>query len=140
LPVTMAFNEALDVAASMPGWTVVASDIDPGRIEASQQSRWFRFTDDIVIRIVGDEDGSHIDIKTRKDVEGVIQALEGMQMKNSIGHPQGDKMLRKEDHVGIIDCYISRVENGRLEVKKKLPKEELVKHMPVRFNLSTMPA
>src|SRR5437588_12303772 len=32
--------------------------------------------------------------KTRKDVEGVIQALEGMQMKNSIGHPQGDKMLR----------------------------------------------
>jgi hypothetical protein len=67
-------------------------------------------------------------------------ALEGMQMKNSIGHPQGDKMLRKEDHVGIIDCCISRVENGRLEVKKKIPKEELVKHMPVRFNLSTMPA
>jgi uncharacterized protein (DUF1499 family) len=60
----MAFNEALDVAASMPGWTVVASDIDPGRIEASQQSRWFRFTDDIVIRIVGDEDGSHIDMRS----------------------------------------------------------------------------
>ena len=73
--------------------------------------------------------------KTRKDVEGVIQALEGMQMKNSIGHPQGDKLLRKEDHVGIIDCYISHVENGRLEVKKNIPKEELVKHMPVRFNL-----
>ena len=78
--------------------------------------------------------------KTRKDVEGVIQALEGMQMKNSIGHPQGDKLIRKEDHSGIIDCYISRVENGRLEVKKKIPKEELVKHMPARFNLSTMPA
>src|SRR5260370_5192768 len=78
--------------------------------------------------------------KTRQAGEGVIQALEGMQMKNSIGHPQGDKMLRKEDHVGIIDCYISRVENGRLEVKKKIPKEELIKHMPVRFNLSTMPA
>ena len=59
--------------------------------------------------------------KTRKDVEGVIQALEGMQMKNSIGHPQGDKLIRKEDHAGIIDCYISRVENGRLEVKKKIP-------------------
>ena len=29
--------------------------------------------------------------KTRKDVEGVIQALEGMEMKNSLGHPQGDK-------------------------------------------------
>jgi len=78
--------------------------------------------------------------KTRKDVEGVIQALEGMQMKNSIGHPQGDKIIRKEDHAGILDCYISRVENGRLEVKTKVPKEELVKHMPARFNLSKMPA
>jgi len=34
LPVTMAFNEALNVAASMPGWTIVASDIDAGRIES----------------------------------------------------------------------------------------------------------
>ena len=64
LPVTMAFKEALYVAASMPGWTVVASDIDAGRIEASQQSRWFRFTDDVVIRIVGDEDGSRIDMRS----------------------------------------------------------------------------
>jgi hypothetical protein len=36
LPVAMAFNEVLDVATSMPGWTIVASDIDAGRIEASQ--------------------------------------------------------------------------------------------------------
>src|SRR5260221_12819139 len=64
LPVTRAFNEALDVAKSMPGWTIVASDIDAGRIEASQQSRWFRFTDDIVIRVVGDEDGSRIDMRS----------------------------------------------------------------------------
>jgi branched-chain amino acid transport system substrate-binding protein len=76
--------------------------------------------------------------KTRKDVEGVIQALEGMQMKNSLAHPQGDKMIRKEDHVGIIDCYISRVENGKLEVKKRIPKEELLKNMPVRHDLSKM--
>ena len=77
--------------------------------------------------------------KTRKDVEGVIQALEGMQMKNSLAHPQGDKIIRKEDHVGIIDCYISRVENGKLEVKKRIPKEELAKNMPLRHNLSQMP-
>ena len=77
--------------------------------------------------------------KTRKDVEGVIQALEGMQMKNSLAHPQGDKIIRKEDHVGILDCYISRVENGKLEVKKRIPKEELLKNMPLRHNLSQMP-
>ncbi len=77
--------------------------------------------------------------KTRKDVEGVIQALEGMEMKNSIGHPQGDKMIRKEDHAGIMDCYISRVVNGKLALQKRIPKEELLKNMPVRHNLSTMP-
>ena len=77
--------------------------------------------------------------KARKDIEGVIQALEGMQMKNSLAHPQGDKLIRKEDHVGIIDCYISRVENGKLEVKKRIPKEELLKNMPLRHNLSQMP-
>ena len=77
--------------------------------------------------------------KTRKDIEGAIQALEGMQMKNSLAHPQGDKLIRKEDHAGVLDCYISRVENGKLEVKKRIPKEELIANMPLRHNLSTLP-
>jgi branched-chain amino acid transport system substrate-binding protein len=77
--------------------------------------------------------------KTRKDTPGVIQALEGQQMKNSIGHPQGDKLIRQQDHCGIVDAYISRVEKGRLEVKKRIPKEDLAKQMPVRHDLSKMP-
>jgi branched-chain amino acid transport system substrate-binding protein len=77
--------------------------------------------------------------KTRKDIEGVIKALEGMEMKNSLGHPQGDKLIRKEDHCGIIDCYISRVENGKYDVKKRIPKEELAANMPLRHNLSSLP-
>jgi uncharacterized protein (DUF1499 family) len=64
LPMTRAFNEALGVAKAMPGWTVVAWDADAGRIEASQQSRWFRFTDDIVIRVAGAEAGSRIDVRS----------------------------------------------------------------------------
>ena len=60
-------------------------------------------------------------------------------MKSSLGHPQGDKIIRKEDHAGIIDCYISRVENGRFEVKRRIPKEEIAKNMPLRHTLSTMP-
>jgi branched-chain amino acid transport system permease protein len=40
----------------------------------------------------------------------------------------------------VVWAIVGGAENGRLEVKKKIPKEELVKHMPVRFNLSTMPA
>jgi hypothetical protein len=40
----------------------------------------------------------------------------------------------------IIDCYISRVEGGKLVMKKRLPKEELLRNMPVRFDLSKLPA
>ena len=46
-----------------------------------------------------------------------------MQMGNSLGFPQGTKLLRKEDHSGMIDCYISRVENNELHVKKKSPRK-----------------
>ena len=64
------------------------------------------------------------------------EALEGMEMPNSLGFPQGAKTLRKEDHSGIIDCYISRVENDELHVKKKIGREEMAKLMPPRFDLS----
>jgi uncharacterized protein (DUF1499 family) len=64
LPPTRAFEAALEVAKSTPGWTIVAADANAGRIEASEQSRWFRFTDDIVIRVVGDGAGSRIDMRS----------------------------------------------------------------------------
>jgi len=62
--VQKAFREALQGAKSMPGWTLVASDADAGRIEASEKSRWFGFTDDIVIRVVADGVGSRIDMRS----------------------------------------------------------------------------
>jgi uncharacterized protein (DUF1499 family) len=64
LPVAKAFDEALVVAKSMPGWTIVAADPNTHCIEASQQSRWFRFTDDIVIRVAVDQAGSRIDVRS----------------------------------------------------------------------------
>ena len=48
----------------MPGWTIIAADSDTGHIEAIQQSRWFRFTDDIVIRVSGDVAGNRIDMRS----------------------------------------------------------------------------
>ena len=62
--VAKAFDQALEVARTMPGWTIVAFDAGAGRIEAIQQSRWFRFTDDVVIRVAGDEAGSRIDMRS----------------------------------------------------------------------------
>ncbi len=78
--------------------------------------------------------------KTKKDDVLVIEALEGMVMENSLGHPQGGKRLRKEDHSGIIDCYISRVEDNKFEVKKTITKDELEKAMPPRVDLAKLPA
>src|SRR5262245_24483660 len=64
LPSAKAFQRALEVASAMPGWTVVAAEQSGGRIEASQTSRWFRFTDDIVIRVGADGPGSRIDMRS----------------------------------------------------------------------------
>lgn len=64
LPVSKAFGAALAVAQAMAGWTIVAMDRDRGRIEAIERSRWFGFTDDIVICVSADDGGSRIDMRS----------------------------------------------------------------------------
>jgi uncharacterized protein (DUF1499 family) len=58
-----AFTRALKAAEQM-GWTIVATDPQTGRIEASQRSRWFGFTDDVVIRIAAAGSGSRVDVRS----------------------------------------------------------------------------
>jgi branched-chain amino acid transport system substrate-binding protein len=69
-----------------------------------------------------------------KDTPGVIKALEGLIMPNSLAHPQGTKLLRAEDHSGMVDCYISKVENSKFVVKKAIPREEMIKKLPPRYD------
>jgi uncharacterized protein (DUF1499 family) len=63
-PPAEAFKQALDTAKAMPGWKVIDSDPAAGRIEANETSRWFRFTDDVVIRVAADDAGSRIDARS----------------------------------------------------------------------------
>jgi uncharacterized protein (DUF1499 family) len=63
LPRDAAFNRALDAAQRM-GWTIVAADDAAGHIEASDGSRWFGFTDDIVIRVTPSGLGSRVDVRS----------------------------------------------------------------------------
>jgi uncharacterized protein (DUF1499 family) len=58
-----AFPRALKAAEQM-GWTIVATDPAEGRIEASQRSRWFGFTDDVVIRVAPAGSGSRVDVRS----------------------------------------------------------------------------
>ena len=63
--------------------------------------------------------------KSKKDNPGFIQALEGFQAKASLDFPQGDKVLRAQDHQVLHDQYIERVEQGKIVVKEYLPKEKV---------------
>ena len=48
----------------MAGWTLVDTDPSSGRIEANETSQWFRFTDDVVIRVAADGAASRIDVRS----------------------------------------------------------------------------
>jgi uncharacterized protein (DUF1499 family) len=58
-----AFPQALATAQRL-GWAITESDPAAGRIEATETSRWFRFVDDIVIRITPTDTGSRIDLRS----------------------------------------------------------------------------
>jgi uncharacterized protein (DUF1499 family) len=62
LPPKAAFDRALAAAQGM-GWTIVAADAAAGLIEASDRSRWFGFTDDIVVRITPQGSESRVDVR-----------------------------------------------------------------------------
>jgi uncharacterized protein (DUF1499 family) len=62
-----AFAQALAAARAM-GWDIVAQDAARGRIEASDRSRWFGFTDDVVIRLLAEGDGTRIDMRSASRV------------------------------------------------------------------------
>jgi uncharacterized protein (DUF1499 family) len=55
-------------AAGALGWAIVAVAPDDGRLEASDTTFWFRFTDDIVVRVRPDGDGSLVDVRSKSRV------------------------------------------------------------------------
>jgi uncharacterized protein (DUF1499 family) len=63
LPPGQAFAHALAAARGM-GWEIAAAEQAQGRIEATATTRWFRFKDDVVIRIVPHDGGSRLDIRS----------------------------------------------------------------------------
>jgi hypothetical protein len=62
------FWRALNIANRM-GWHVVAFDVKEGRIEATDTTFWFGFTDDIVIRVrQAGKLGARLDIRSKSRV------------------------------------------------------------------------
>jgi len=63
VPLDQAFRRAL-AAAQESGWEIVTADQGSGRIEATDITRWFGFTDDIVVRLTPWGAGTRIDVRS----------------------------------------------------------------------------
>lgn len=63
-PLDQAFAVALGAVRKM-GWTIVGTDGERGRIEATDRTFWYGFTDDIVVRVSADGSGSRIDVRSK---------------------------------------------------------------------------
>ena len=67
LPPDRAFARA-QAAARALGWRIVAAAPAEGRLEASDTTWWFGFTDDIVVRVRATAQGSRIDVRSASRV------------------------------------------------------------------------
>ena len=62
----------------------------------------------------------------RPDTMKLIEALEGLEMKEGDDFPQGDKVLRKEDHQAFIRQFIFDVKDGKHRILDVIPKEKTI--------------
>jgi uncharacterized protein (DUF1499 family) len=69
VPPDQAFDRAAAAARDM-GWDMVSADRSAGRIEATDTTFWFRFKDDVVIRLRPVEGGTRVDVRSLSRVGG----------------------------------------------------------------------
>src|SRR5262249_27242237 len=62
--------------------------------------------------------------KDRKDTLKLIEALEGLEMKEGDDFPQGDKTLRKEDHQAFLREFIFEMKDGKRRIVQVVEKEK----------------
>jgi uncharacterized protein (DUF1499 family) len=58
----------VEAAARAMGWRVVSSAPAEGRLEASDTTPWFGFTDDVVVRVTATPNGSRVDVRSASRV------------------------------------------------------------------------
>ncbi len=88
LPQDRAFQRALDAARSM-GWEIVGSDPAAGRIEATDQTRWFGFKDDVVIRLTPSGERSILDVRSVSRVGRSDVGTNAKRIREYIAEVQG---------------------------------------------------
>ena len=64
--------------------------------------------------------------KSREDTMKLIEALEGMEVKQGDDFPQGDKTIRKEDHQAFLTEFIFDIKGGKHRILEVVPKEKTI--------------
>ncbi|TMJ21296.1 MAG: ABC transporter substrate-binding protein [Alphaproteobacteria bacterium] len=62
----------------------------------------------------------------REDTMKLIEALEGLEMKESDDFPQGDKTLRKADHQAFLREFLYVVEGGKFKLLETVDKDKTI--------------
>jgi branched-chain amino acid transport system substrate-binding protein len=62
----------------------------------------------------------------RADTMKLIEALEGLEMKESYDFPQGDKTLRKADHQAFLREFLYTVKGGKFELLDTVAKDKTI--------------
>jgi branched-chain amino acid transport system substrate-binding protein len=70
----------------------------------------------------------------REDSMKLIEALEGLEVKESDDFPQGDKTLRKEDHQAFVNEFIFELDNMNFKIVDFVPKEKTVVPAACKFS------
>jgi branched-chain amino acid transport system substrate-binding protein len=60
----------------------------------------------------------------REDTMKLIEALEGLEMKEGDDFPQGDKVLRKDDHQAFLREFIFDIKDGKHRILEVVEKEK----------------
>jgi len=62
----------------------------------------------------------------RADTMKLVEALEGLEMKEGDDFPQGDKTLRKEDHQAFLREFLYTVKGGKFELLDTVGKDKTI--------------
>ena len=91
-PANVVFAAARDVV-NEKGWTLVDANEAEGRIEATAETGWVRFKDDVVIRIQPGRDQTRVDVRS----------------KSRVGRgDMGTNARRVRDYLGALQARLSR--------------------------------
>ena len=71
------------------GWTLVDANEAEGRIEATAETGWVRFKDDVVIRIQPERDQTRVDVRSKSRVGRGDMGVNARRVRDYLASLQG---------------------------------------------------